>query len=382
MTTDITELKERERELERYETVLETVPDGVFLLDGTATVIAANRRGAEMVGDEPGSLEGRRIDHFIESGVFAPEVRERYEELLATLLSSENDQVEATYTHEVSPVDGEQRLVEAHVTVLPYEEDYRGLVSVFRDVTERERARAELERQNEHLEQFASVVSHDLRNPLNIANSRVELARETGDLDHLDDAVAAHERMDRLIDDILQLARQGRLVRTTESVSLRVATLEAWSQVQAPDATLEPPAEGAIEADPDRLAQLLENCLHNAVRHGGSEVTVAVGWLGDDGPTRRASTWPRTGRASRLTSARTFSSTARQTTRTGPAWAWPSSGRSPRATAGTSRSRRARPAAPGSSSGASARRETDPAAPDGPTPAGQDCNTARTSGAS
>jgi PAS domain S-box-containing protein len=296
MSTDITELKDRERELERYETVVETVPDGVFLIDDEATLITANRGGAAMLGLEPGTVEGRTIESFIDLGIFDPAVPERYDEIVADLLSDETDAEEVTYTHEIYPVDGDTVLVEAHITLLPYDRDFQGLVAVYRDVTDREEVMRELERQNEQLEQFASVVSHDLRNPLNVANSRVELARETGDLDHLDGAVEAHQRMDSLIDDVLELARQGDLVTETEPVHLAAVAQEAWSHIEAPAASLEVETDGAVAADRSRLSQLLQNCLHNAVQHGGPEVTITVGlldgeadgadgfYVADDGP--------------------------------------------------------------------------------------------------
>lgn len=53
----------------------------------------------------------------------------------------------------------------------------------------------ELERQNERLEEFTSVVSHDLRNPLNVAEARLELVKEECESEHLDSINRAHERM-------------------------------------------------------------------------------------------------------------------------------------------------------------------------------------------
>lgn len=85
----------------------------------------------------------------------------------------------------------------------------RGHVFLLRDVTERERRQTELERrevelerQNERLEDFAGVVSHDLRNPLAAATAAVELARhgDRNNEDALDRAANAHERMDDLIE--------------------------------------------------------------------------------------------------------------------------------------------------------------------------------------
>ena len=61
----------------------------------------------------------------------------------------------------------------------------------------------ELERKNDRLEEFTSVVSHHLRNPLNVAQGYLELARADAENEHLDTVRDAHDRMGRLIDDLL-----------------------------------------------------------------------------------------------------------------------------------------------------------------------------------
>jgi len=103
---------------------------------------------------------------------------------------------------------------------------------------------AELERQNDRLAEFASVVSHDdLRNPLNVAQGRVQLARDECDSENLDAAARAHERMDTLIADLLTLAREGERVSETESVRLSVVVESCWETVETANATL------AVEED-------------------------------------------------------------------------------------------------------------------------------------
>ena len=84
----------------------------------------------------------------------------------------------------------------------------------------RRRRRQELERQNEQLEQFASVISHDLQNPLNVIAGYLELTMETGNLDRLEPAVSAADRMEALLNDLLTLAREGRAVGKTEEHDL------------------------------------------------------------------------------------------------------------------------------------------------------------------
>ncbi|MEF8894352.1 hybrid sensor histidine kinase/response regulator [Halodesulfurarchaeum sp.] len=148
----------------------------------------------------------------------------------------------------------------------------------------------ELKRQNYRLDEFTSIVSHDLRNPLNVAEGRLKLAREECDSDHLDDVDRALERMNDLIDDLLTLAREGEQVGEREPVDLAGLTETCWQNVAIADATLMTDIDGRIHADKSRLQQLLENLLRNAVEHSGNDVTIRIGdlddgfYVADDGP--------------------------------------------------------------------------------------------------
>ena len=148
----------------------------------------------------------------------------------------------------------------------------------------------ELTRQNERLEEFTSVVSHDLRNPLNVASGHLELLRRERENDHLDTIAQTHERMETLIDDLLALARHGEAASDVEPVGLARLTENCWRNVVTTDATLATDIDRVIRADRSRLQQLLENLIRNAIGHGGEDVTVTVGALADgfyvedDGP--------------------------------------------------------------------------------------------------
>ena len=155
------------------------------------------------------------------------------------------------------------------------------------NLQERERA---LERQNERLEQFTDIVSHDLRNPLNVADGRLALAREECDSDHLDAIGRANERMDALITDLLTLAREGDTATEVGPVDVGTLAAECWRNVDTEDATLRTPADLTIRADESHLRQLFENLTRNSVEHGAADVTVTVGdlpdgfYVADDGP--------------------------------------------------------------------------------------------------
>jgi PAS domain S-box-containing protein len=151
---------------------------------------------------------------------------------------------------------------------------------------------AELKRQNERLDEFASVVAHDLRNPLSVAIGFSEVIDETGSLEHLDRIMSAHDRMERLIDDLLTLARGETTLTETEEVTLETVATEAWGYVDTAEATLTV-LDGVptVAGDGSRLTQLFENLLRNAIEHGGDDVDITVGpldgeagfYLEDDG---------------------------------------------------------------------------------------------------
>ncbi|SDM74779.1 PAS domain S-box-containing protein [Halogranum gelatinilyticum] len=170
---------------------------------------------------------------------------------------------------------------------------------------QRREANQRLKRQNERLEEFASLVSHDLRNPLNVAQGRLELGREECDNDHLAVVERAHGRMQTLIEDMLLLARVGRGVDEVSPVALAELVRDCWQGVATGDATLVVDTVRTVRADETRLRQLLENLLRNSVEHGstssrtesgdsvehgGEYVTVTVGtfadgfYVADDGP--------------------------------------------------------------------------------------------------
>jgi PAS domain S-box-containing protein len=150
------------------------------------------------------------------------------------------------------------------------------------------RQRDRLRRRNERLDQFTGVVSHDLRNPLNVANARLALAREECDSDYLEGVADAHRRMEGLIDDLLTLAREGEAVADPEPIELAGLVEECWRNVASGDVELTVDTDRTVRADRSRVKQLLENLLANAVEHGGSLVRVgdtAEGfYVADDGP--------------------------------------------------------------------------------------------------
>ncbi|MFT4944523.1 MAG: two-component system OmpR family sensor kinase [Halovenus sp.] len=133
---------------------------------------------------------------------------------------------------------------------------------------ERNQREHALEAQNERLEEFASIVSHDLRNPLSTFSLSLDLAEETGNAEHFDRCRRSVERMDRLVEALLTLARAGEDITDTEPVELADAVEGAWDTVETRGADLLVETDLWLDADRVRLEQLLANLFQNSIQHG------------------------------------------------------------------------------------------------------------------
>ncbi len=287
VTRPIDERRRREAELRQLQELLaraEAVADvGGWEVDVDTQEVFWTGHLFEMLGWE--SDEEPPLEEALD--VYHPEDRDRVEAAVTSAMESgESFEIEARYHSE----DDEQRWF--RIQGVPTVEDgevvtLRGAVVDITEQVERER---ELEAQNERLEEFASVVSHDLRNPLAAADAALELARRECDSDHLDEVADAHDRMVTLIDDLLTLAREGADADDVVAVNLQEVITDCWGAVGDEAVTLSNEATGRIRANPSRLRQLLENLLRNAVEHGGDDVTVTIGdlddgfYVEDDGP--------------------------------------------------------------------------------------------------
>jgi PAS domain S-box-containing protein len=292
---DVTHHREREERLAalktQYQTLVENFPDGAaFLFDTDLRYVRAGGDELRSLGLSADDVEGATPSDVWPEAVAEETVR-HYRETLAGRSH--------TFEHEFG---GERYRVRTAPVQSNAGEISHGL-AVAQNVTGQAERRRELERQRERLEEFAGIVSHDLRSPLTVAEGSLDLAQDDCASDHLSRAADAVERGQALIDDLLTLAREGETVDEVEPVALAEIARSSWQTVDTGPATLDVDATLSVEADRSRLRQLFENLYGNCVEHGstgsrpatddaagGDEVTVWVGetdggfYVADNGP--------------------------------------------------------------------------------------------------
>ncbi|WP_058826116.1 PAS domain S-box protein [Haloferax sp. Q22] len=252
----------------RLEALFEHSPDLVVVHEADGTIQDVNQRMCEELGYSEADLAGKTVWDLDPTSE-----PDRSKSFWADLPTNEPRRFEGALERR----DGTTFPTEVHLIQLNLDgEDL--FVAMIRDISEQKDREAELVEQNERLDRFSSVVSHDLRNPLQVAMGRLELLQDDCDSDHLDDIDRALDRMDDLISDLLVLAHDGDDAMDIKPVALADLARACWQNVVTDGATLAVETDAVIDADRDQLQQLLENLFRNAVEHGSDDggVTVTV----------------------------------------------------------------------------------------------------------
>jgi len=255
--------------LNRYERLVEAADDGMYVVDSEGHFTTVNDALLEMTEYSREGVLGEHYTLLFDHGASRPSITA----------------VEASTTFEtqLETKSGERIPCETQAAAVTDDVgDANKTVGVVRDITDRKRRERQLREQNERLDAFAQIVSHDLRNPLGVAQGYLELAVESGEHAHLEQVSDGLDRMETIIADVLTVAREGEWAGELETVDLQTLAETAWENVDAANATLVIEDSCQLEADRSPVLRLFENLFRNAIEHGqveGEPLTIRVGVL-------------------------------------------------------------------------------------------------------
>jgi PAS domain S-box-containing protein len=301
--TPIITAEELHRSEERFRLLVEAVEDyAIFMLDPAGVIVSWNSGAQRIKGYTASEIIGQ---HF---RVFYPEEKQRSAhpeyELVQAL-------AEGHFEEEGWRVRKDGSLMWANVLITAvYDNDGRhiGFAKVTRDITERRRLQQERDQHAEELAaandflakaasdraDFLAVTAHELRTPINvISGSAATLNRYWEDLgasereELLGTISTSVGRLNRLLNDLLTAAKleSGSVDLNTAQVRLGDLLQQALSAARithgAEAPTLEVEDDIVAQVDRDRLAQAVDNLIHNAYRHGRPPVRIKLQKQGD-----------------------------------------------------------------------------------------------------
>ena len=277
----------------RFEQLLESTDEGVYGTDGAGLCTFINEAGAKALGYERNDLLGENMHdllhhHRPDGSVYPVEECPIYKSLRDKTSVRISDEVFWTRDGRPVPVEYTSSPIVSNNQIV-------GAVIAFNNISarklaerERERLISALARSNQELDQFAYVASHDLKAPLRgIANLSQWIEEDLGDsaspdvTEKMTLVRGRVQRLEALIDGILQYSRAGRVRSAIEQVDVGALVTDAVE-------LLAPPPETTVTVDPDMptittertpLQQVFMNLISNAIKYNrrqGATVHVSV----------------------------------------------------------------------------------------------------------
>ncbi|WP_135830319.1 two-component system sensor histidine kinase NtrB [Halorussus halobius] len=275
-----------------FDALAEASADGIIMLDDDSVIRYANPAVERILGYPPGELVGAS-----KMTIIPERLRHVHAEALQRYLETGNKHIDWTYVELPGQhVDGHEVPLAISLNEFVHDGEHY-FVGTFRDISARKAVERELEKQNERLERFASMLAHELRNPLQVAQIYLDFVHDDGDGATVAKIADALDRIDEIIEVLLMLARGNDGVDGRETVDLSEVVADAWANTSTGRATIAVTTSQRFRVNRTHLQQLLENLFRNAVEHGSAgdgppdgtsaerddpPVTVRVGPL-DDG---------------------------------------------------------------------------------------------------
>jgi two-component system, LuxR family, sensor kinase FixL len=259
-----------------YRELIENLHEGVWLVDEEGIILYSNPQMAKILGYEINEIRGRSVYDFMEE-VTASEARRDYEKRR----KGESGLYERQY---VRKDGGRLYALVAASPLFDQEGKFKGSLAGILDITTRKKTEADLkiyaerlEQSNKDLEEFAYIASHDMKEPLRKIKSfgenlqkQAALKLDEGELDYLERMIQAAERMQEMIDGLLELALVSSEGKPFTEVDLNLVLEDVLDKlsvlIEERDARVEVSHLPTIKADIFQMQQLFHNLVWNAIK--------------------------------------------------------------------------------------------------------------------
>jgi PAS domain S-box-containing protein len=269
----------------RYRGLLEAAPDAMVVVNQGGEIVLLNLQAEKQFGYHRDELVGQKVKNIIPEGFAERLIADGTRTAAAALAQQIGTGIELSGRRK----DGSEFPIEIMLSPL---ESAEGILvtAAIRDISVRKNAEkhlvkmvGDLKHSNDELQQFASVASHDLQEPLRMVASYTQLLakRYKGRLDadadeFIEYAVDGSNRMQRLIQDLLAYSRAGAngkpLHRVSSENAMKEALINLRAMIEESGAVVTQDSLPTVMSDGTTLAQVFQNLVGNAIKYRGAEI--------------------------------------------------------------------------------------------------------------
>ncbi|MFV0446394.1 MAG: PAS domain S-box protein [Planctomycetaceae bacterium] len=274
---DVTDRVETRQELARERDLLRTLmdhlPDLVYVKDRESRYILGNVAQARLAGlKNVDELVGRTAEDF-----FPSDLANHYANEDSVVMESGEAMLDRE-EHWTDQYGREFWFLSSKVPLRDQDGELLGIVGIDRNITKRKRMEAELLRSNRELDEFVSVVTHDLQSPLRGVSTYCKLLAKEAESslgndgrEYLQEALDGISRMQRLINSLRDYARATEKKREPVPIDLEVVLDQALSNLEVElrerNAVVTHDPLPTLPGDAVQLMQLLQNLIANAIKY-------------------------------------------------------------------------------------------------------------------
>jgi len=282
----ISELRSHQSKLEMQKKELQSILDSsrsyIFYKDKENRFLQVNKAYADILGMSKDKLAGKSL-----FDIFPKEQAENYWKDDKQVIRSAKPKLDI-----IEPMNIKNGIRYLKTDKIPYHDDNGNIIGIIGfadDITRRKKAEEKLEfimndlkRSNKELEQFAYVSSHDLKEPLRMITSFLQLLQKRYSADLDDDAndfinfaVEGAKRLDIMINDLLEYSRIGSKEREFEYLQseniLETVLTNLKTSIEDNNVIIIHDQLPLIYSNNQQMVQLLQNLISNAIKYRSKE---------------------------------------------------------------------------------------------------------------
>lgn len=272
------ELSNKRQELRYEQKILNQAINGMkdifYVMETSGEIIRLNKSGEKFINR---IINQPLVDNPNLFDVFPNDQKCQIKKSISTVKNGNHTRINLT------SYDNQNNKIELEIKHSPLQDSQGNvlrIVGIARDVTEENEYKRTLKNKNKKLDKFAKIISHDIRNPLSIARGHLNLyIEENGTHQNLEKTQKSINRIETILDDILEIAKTTDEKINKEKVNIQSIIQDCWENIDRKNSNLTIDTTKEISLNKKLASRLFENMFKNSIKHGGDDVEIKIGSL-------------------------------------------------------------------------------------------------------